>query len=96
MRREVSRRWETRRDENEPRPIQACIQHVAALRSNNFVVVSSTVPDLLSSEANMLTSCSFWNTTVGKVANTVAQLFLKNDPDRKWSLYDVSQLMTRF
>lgn len=32
----------------------------------------------------------FWNTTVGKVANTVEQLFLKNDPDRKWSLYDVS------
>lgn len=33
---------------------------------------------------------SLWNTTVGKVGNTVAQLFLKNDPDRTWSLYDVS------
>lgn len=32
----------------------------------------------------------FWNTTVGKVANTVAQLFLKNDPDHEWSLYQVS------
>lgn len=31
----------------------------------------------------------FWNTTVGKVANTVAQLFLKNDPDHEWTLYEV-------
>ena len=34
----------------------------------------------------------FWNTTVGKVANTVAQLFLKNDPDHEWSLYQVRSL----
>jgi ACS family pantothenate transporter-like MFS transporter len=34
----------------------------------------------------------FWNTTVGKVSNTVAQLFLKNDPHHKWSLYEVSFL----
>jgi MFS transporter, ACS family, pantothenate transporter len=34
----------------------------------------------------------FWNTTVGKVANTVAQLFLKNDPDHTWTLYQVRGL----
>jgi ACS family pantothenate transporter-like MFS transporter len=43
---------------------------------------------------NMLTLRSFWNTTVGKVANTVAQLFLKNDPDHKWSLYEVNNIPT--
>ncbi|KAH4046803.1 hypothetical protein HBH98_206350 [Parastagonospora nodorum] len=36
----------------------------------------------------------FWNTTVGKVANTVAQLFLKNDPDHDWSLYEVNNIPT--
>ncbi|KAH7080811.1 MFS general substrate transporter [Paraphoma chrysanthemicola] len=36
----------------------------------------------------------FWNTTVGKVANTVAQLFLKNDPDHKWSLYEINNIPT--
>jgi ACS family pantothenate transporter-like MFS transporter len=43
---------------------------------------------------NTLTLRSFWNTTVGKVANTVAQLFLKNDPDHKWSLYEVNNIPT--
>ncbi|OAG05742.1 MFS general substrate transporter [Paraphaeosphaeria sporulosa] len=36
----------------------------------------------------------FWNTTVGKVANTVAQLFLKNDPHHKWTLYEVNNIPT--
>ncbi|KAF2025441.1 hypothetical protein EK21DRAFT_116843 [Setomelanomma holmii] len=36
----------------------------------------------------------FWNTTVGKFANTVAQLFLSNDPDHKWSLYEVNNIPT--
>ncbi|ETN43836.1 uncharacterized protein HMPREF1541_10967 [Cyphellophora europaea CBS 101466] len=36
----------------------------------------------------------FWNTTVGKVANTVAQLFLKNDPDHSWTLYEVNNIPT--
>lgn len=36
----------------------------------------------------------FWNTTVGKVANTVAQLFFKNDPERKWTLYQVNNIPT--
>ncbi|EPE04002.1 mfs general substrate transporter [Ophiostoma piceae UAMH 11346] len=36
----------------------------------------------------------FWNTTVGKVANTVMQLYLKNDPDRKWSAYDINNVPT--
>ncbi|KAI1341452.1 MFS general substrate transporter [Xylariaceae sp. FL0016] len=36
----------------------------------------------------------FWNTTVGKVANTVMQLFLKNDPDHEWSLYEVNNIPT--
>lgn len=37
---------------------------------------------------------SFWNTTVGKVSNTVAQLFLKNDPTHKWTLYQVNNIPT--
>ncbi|KAH9902102.1 MFS general substrate transporter [Xylariomycetidae sp. FL2044] len=36
----------------------------------------------------------FWNTTVGKVANTVMQLYLKNDPDHDWSLYEVNNIPT--
>ncbi|KXJ91513.1 MFS general substrate transporter [Microdochium bolleyi] len=36
----------------------------------------------------------FWNTTVGKVANLVFSLFLKNDPSRTWSLYDVNNIPT--
>jgi ACS family pantothenate transporter-like MFS transporter len=36
----------------------------------------------------------FWQTTVGKVGNTAFQLFLKNDPDRKWTLYDINNIPT--
>jgi ACS family pantothenate transporter-like MFS transporter len=36
----------------------------------------------------------FWNTTVGKVANTVMQLYLKNDTERHWSLYQVNNIPT--
>lgn len=36
----------------------------------------------------------FWNTTVGKVANTVMQLFLKYDPDHTWSVYQVNNIPT--
>ncbi|KAK8087825.1 MFS general substrate transporter [Apiospora hydei] len=36
----------------------------------------------------------FWNTTVGKVANTVMQLYLKNDPDHSWTLYQVNNIPT--
>ncbi|KAK6841191.1 major facilitator superfamily domain-containing protein [Apiospora arundinis] len=36
----------------------------------------------------------FWNTTVGKVANTVMQLYLKNDPEHKWTLYEVNNIPT--
>ncbi|KAI0023053.1 MFS general substrate transporter [Xylariomycetidae sp. FL0641] len=36
----------------------------------------------------------FWNTTVGKVANTVMQLWLKEDPQQRWSLYDVNNIPT--
>ncbi|KAF4119483.1 MFS transporter, ACS family, pantothenate transporter [Geosmithia morbida] len=36
----------------------------------------------------------FWNTTVGKVANTVMQLYLKTDTTRHWSLYDVNNIPT--
>ncbi|KAH7027452.1 MFS general substrate transporter [Microdochium trichocladiopsis] len=36
----------------------------------------------------------FWNTTVGKVANLVFSLFLKNDPTRTWSVYDVNNIPT--
>ncbi|CAJ2501318.1 Uu.00g041710.m01.CDS01 [Anthostomella pinea] len=34
----------------------------------------------------------FWNTTVGKVANTVMQLYLKNDPEHSWTLYEVNNI----
>lgn len=34
----------------------------------------------------------FWQTTVGKVGNTVFQLFLKNDPNREWSIYDINNI----
>ncbi|KAH6671987.1 MFS general substrate transporter [Halenospora varia] len=36
----------------------------------------------------------FWNTTVGKVANTVMQLWLKSDKQHKWSLYQVNNIPT--
>ncbi|KAH8887598.1 MFS general substrate transporter [Thozetella sp. PMI_491] len=36
----------------------------------------------------------FWNTTVGKVANTVFQLYLKNDKEHTWSLYQVNNIPT--
>lgn len=36
----------------------------------------------------------FWNTTVGKVANTVMQLYLKNDAERHWTLYEVNNIPT--
>lgn len=39
---EVGRGWEARGNENELRSVQACVQHVAALRSDNLVVVSLT------------------------------------------------------
>ncbi|KAI0482282.1 MFS general substrate transporter [Xylariaceae sp. FL0804] len=36
----------------------------------------------------------FWNTTVGKVANTVMQLFLQNDTEHDWSIYQVNNIPT--
>lgn len=42
----------------------------------------------------LLTSNRFWNTTVGKVANTVMQLFLKNDTEHEWSIYQVNNIPT--
>ncbi|KUJ19735.1 MFS general substrate transporter [Mollisia scopiformis] len=36
----------------------------------------------------------FWNTTVGKVANTVMQLWLKSDKQHTWSLYQVNNIPT--
>ncbi|KAJ4417039.1 hypothetical protein N0V82_006393 [Gnomoniopsis sp. IMI 355080] len=36
----------------------------------------------------------FWNTTVGKVSNTVMQLWLKYDPDHSWSIYQVNNIPT--
>lgn len=36
----------------------------------------------------------FWNTTVGKVSNTVMQLWLKYDTTQTWSLYQVNNIPT--
>ncbi|KAK4503955.1 hypothetical protein PRZ48_004870 [Zasmidium cellare] len=36
----------------------------------------------------------FWQTTVGKVGNTVFQLFLKNDKTHSWSVYDINNIPT--
>ncbi|KAH9221928.1 MFS general substrate transporter [Leptodontidium sp. 2 PMI_412] len=36
----------------------------------------------------------FWNTTVGKVANTVMQLWMKSDKEHKWSIYQVNNVPT--
>lgn len=47
-----------------------------------------------SSIAYAFPSDRFWNTTVGKVANTVMQLYLKNDPEHSWSLYEVNNIPT--
>ena len=41
-----------------------------------------------------LTVDRFWNTTVGKVANTVMQLYLKNDTEHTWSIYQVNNVPT--
>lgn len=38
--------------------------------------------------------CRFWNTTVGKVSNTVMQLFLKYDPHHTWSIYQINNIPT--
>lgn len=42
----------------------------------------------------MLIDDRFWNTTVGKVANTVMQLWMKSDTEHAWSLYQVNNLPT--
>lgn len=39
-------------------------------------------------------STRFWNTTVGKVANTVMQLWLKGDKEHHWSVYQVNNIPT--
>ena len=50
---------------------------------------------LRSASSPLLTvDARFWNTTVGKVANTVMQLYLKNDPERQWTLYEVNNIPT--
>lgn len=36
----------------------------------------------------------FWQTTVGKVGNTVFQLYLKNDTARNWSVYQINNIPT--
>ncbi|GME40268.1 putative mfs general substrate transporter protein [Neofusicoccum parvum] len=36
----------------------------------------------------------FWNTTVGKVGNTVMQLYLKNDTSHTWSVYQINNIPT--
>lgn len=36
----------------------------------------------------------FWNTTVGKVSNTVMQLYLKYDTQHQWSIYQVNNVPT--
>lgn len=36
----------------------------------------------------------FWNTTVGKVANTVMQAWLEDGTRKKWSLYQVNNIPT--
>ncbi|ORY68561.1 MFS general substrate transporter [Pseudomassariella vexata] len=36
----------------------------------------------------------FWNTTVGKVANTVMQLYLRYDTEHTWSLYQANNIPT--
>ena len=41
-----------------------------------------------------LTVNRFWNTTVGKVSNTVMQLYLKYDTQHKWSIYQVNNVPT--
>lgn len=41
-----------------------------------------------------LTANRFWNTTVGKVSNTVMQLYLKYDTQHTWSIYQVNNVPT--
>lgn len=36
----------------------------------------------------------FWNTTVGKVANTVMQLWMKADDVDNWSIYQINNVPT--
>lgn len=36
----------------------------------------------------------FWQSTVGKVGNTVFQLYLKNDPIHTWSVYQINNIPT--
>lgn len=44
--------------------------------------------------ARVLTPHRFWNTTVGKVANTVMQLWLNDDSGHNWSIYQVNNIPT--
>ncbi|KAF2088085.1 MFS general substrate transporter [Saccharata proteae CBS 121410] len=36
----------------------------------------------------------FWNTTVGKVGNTVMQLYLKYDTEHEWTVYQINNIPT--
>lgn len=69
---------------------------MAILRSDHSLDVSS-LPEAhlkLPVEGAEADQTRFWETTVGKVGNTVFQLFLKNDSSHAWSLYDINNIPT--
>lgn len=64
---------------------------MATLRLDNLVHVSKLCEK---TQVKILIDNRFWNTTVGKVANTVMQLWMKSDTENSWSLYQVNNLPT--
>lgn len=67
---------------------------MAALRTDHSLDVRMNSRTALNFMAYSSGNIRFWNTTVGKVSNTVMQLWLKNDPDHTWSLYQVNNIPT--
>lgn len=72
--------------------LAAHLHFVAVPSSDGPVDVSLTIGGIKVFLANMYVR--FWQTTVGKVGNTVFQLFLKDDKTHSWSVYDVNNIPT--
>lgn len=94
MQGEADRRWERAQRRVLVGYVQTSIEHLATLRSDHLVDVRNHNPY---EQHITLTDVirRFWNTTVGKVANTVMQLWLKGDTENHhWSLYQVNNIPT--
>lgn len=88
----ASRRWPSGNHKLQLEPIHPSAQFLAALCADHSVDVS--LPQAITIWVVRLTVNRFWNTTVGKVSNTVMQLYLKYNTQHKWSIYQVNNMPT--